>query len=71
MDVLIVYTQSNSMSASSKLKGNVTPFALSKGREHYARAYAYFLAQCKKIGLKAAFTTSKDIVGPGWCSLRI
>lgn len=68
MDVLIVYTQSNSMSASSKLKGNVTPFALSKGREHYAPAYAYFLAQCKKIGLKAAFATSKDIVGPGTCS---
>ncbi len=68
LDVLVVYTQSNAMSASSKLKGNITPFALSKGREHYAPAYAYFLLQCKKMGLKAAFSTSRDITGPGTCS---
>ncbi len=68
MDVLIVYTQSIATSASSILKENSTPFALAKDREHYAPAYAYFLMQCKKLGLNAAFTTSKDVIGPGTCS---
>lgn len=66
-DVLIVYTGSIASSASSKNLKNTTPFSLAKNREHYSQAYAYFLKTCFDKGLKAAFTTSSDIVGPGKC----
>jgi len=66
-DVLVVYTESIATSASSKLKGNIMPFSLAVTREHYSQAYAYFLRTCKKMNLKAAFTTSGDITGSGTC----
>lgn len=66
-DVLVVYTESVATSASSKKINNTSPFALSQDRTHYSIAYAYFLKQCRNLGLKAAFTTSLDIIGPGTC----
>jgi glutathione synthase/RimK-type ligase-like ATP-grasp enzyme len=65
-DVLVVYTESVAASASSKNSGS-TPFSLAIDREHYSIAYAYFLNKCTKLNLKAAFTTSADIIGPGTC----
>lgn len=66
-DVLVVYTDRVATSASSKKLKNINPFSLATGREHYSIAYAYFLTKCKNLGLKVAFTTSGDIVGPGTC----
>ena len=66
-DVMVVYTENVATSSSSKKMGNHSPFALATERKHYDIAYAYFLTQCKKSGLKAAFTTSDDIIGPGTC----
>lgn len=66
-DVLVVYTESVATSASSKNNGCKTPFSFAIDREHYSIAYAYFLRKCLKSGLKAAFTTSADIIGPGTC----
>lgn len=66
-DVLVVYTENVATSSSSKKFGNSSPFALAVDREHYDIAYAYFLMQCKRAGLTAAFTTSSDIIGPGKC----
>ena len=66
-DVLVVYTQSVATSASHIDAYNITPFSLTPGREHYSQAYAYFLRKCRNANLRAAFTTSSDIVGPGTC----
>lgn len=66
-DVLVVYTEIVAASATSTANNSRDPFSNALGREHYGVAYAYFLDQCRKIGLKAAFTTSADIIGPGEC----
>lgn len=67
-DVLVVYTESVATSASSTRFGNDMPFSLAPTREHYSVAYSYFLKICAKFGLRAAFSTADDIVGPGTCS---
>jgi hypothetical protein len=64
-DVLIVYTESLASSASDSL--NATPFPVGSRSESYNIVYGYFLKICQKSNLKAAFTTSKDIIGPGTC----
>lgn len=66
-DVLVVYTESVAASASSNSNASKTPFSLAIGREHYSIAYAYFLNKCAELNMKAAFTTSADIIGPGTC----
>lgn len=66
-DVLIVYTNGIASSASSKQIEIENPFSIAKNREHYSEAYSYFLKKCDEIGLRAAFATTKDIVGPGKC----
>lgn len=66
-DVLIVYN-TNATSAGTAAVGEVMPFADDSGYEGYNVVYAYFLAICRKNKLKAAFTTSADIIGPGKCS---
>lgn len=66
-DVLVVYTERVATSASSKAFGSDMPFSLNTSRKHYNTAYAYFLKTCEKFNLRAAFTTSKDIIGPGTC----
>lgn len=64
-DVLIVYSEKLAGSA-AEIK-NIAPFAKDSKNESYNLVYGYFLESCRKHGLKVAFTTSKDIIGPGTC----
>lgn len=66
-DVLIVYAERLASSASDLSKKNITPFAKGSKNESYNIVYGYFLEICHKFNLKAAFTTSADIIGPGLC----
>jgi glutathione synthase/RimK-type ligase-like ATP-grasp enzyme len=43
------------------------PFTKGSSNESYNLVYSYFLRICRKNNLKAAFTTSADIVGSGKC----
>jgi hypothetical protein len=52
-------------SASDKSIKNNVPFSQSGQNGSYNIVYGYFLTICHKYKLKAAFTTSKEIVGPG------
>lgn len=67
LDVLVVYSAYAATSASSVNVDSITPFSLSRTRKNYDNAYSYFLESCRKIGLKAGFTTSADVVGAGVC----
>lgn len=62
-DVLVVYSAYTATSASSKSKSVHSPFA-----GDLDNSYAYFLTACRQRKLKAALTTSADIIGPGQCS---
>jgi glutathione synthase/RimK-type ligase-like ATP-grasp enzyme len=66
-DVLIVYAQSLAVSASGSSIKNTTPFPRGSRNESYNIVYSYFLKVCQQFKLKAAFTTSADIIGPGLC----
>ncbi|MFA5894257.1 MAG: hypothetical protein WC851_00600 [Candidatus Shapirobacteria bacterium] len=64
-DVLIVYAQSISKSASDTK--TLVPFPVGSINESYNVVYGYFLEICEQQSLTAAFTTSADIIGPGFC----
>ncbi|MFA6007542.1 MAG: hypothetical protein WC784_02765 [Candidatus Shapirobacteria bacterium] len=64
-DVLIVYSEK--LAESAVETKSMTPFAKNSKNESYNIVYGYFLETCEKFGLKAAFTTSKDIIGAGIC----
>lgn len=64
-DVLIVYSKHLARSADF-LSDNVAPFG-KVTRDAYNVVYGYFLKICQKNNLKAAFTTSADIIGAGKC----
>lgn len=66
-DVLIVYSEKLATSASNLSTKNITPFPLNSRNKFYNTVYGYFLEVCHKFNLKAAFTTSADIIGPGNC----
>lgn len=66
-DVLVVYSQGIATSTYQKTPKNSAPFLASSDRANYNAAYAYFLKICARHNLKAAFTTSADITGPGSC----
>lgn len=66
-DVLIVYNEKLSESASDNSINNQTPFSKEFGNESYNVVYGCFLEVCKKFKLKVALTSSVDIVGPGLC----
>jgi len=66
-DVLIVYSEKLANSANSLSKGVTAPFPKGSDNESYNLVYGYFLKRCRKNNLKAAFTTSADIIGPGKC----
>jgi glutathione synthase/RimK-type ligase-like ATP-grasp enzyme len=66
-DVLIVYSQHLAKSAYEQENDNPAPFSIGSGSQPYNDVYSYFLQYCQEIGLKAAFTTSADVVGPGFC----
>jgi len=67
LDVLVVYSAYSAGSAASKTKSYKTPFAGLGVKNDLDHAYAYFLTVCRKRQLKAALTTSADIIGPGQC----
>ncbi len=66
-DVLIVYSDKVAKSASSMSRAINAPFRKGSKNESYNLVYGYFLKTCQKNNLKAAFTTSADIVGAGKC----
>ena len=66
-DVLIVYSESIATSANTLKDGASLPFAKGSKSVSYNVVYGYFLEICQKNGLKAAFTTSSDIIGAGKC----
>lgn len=66
-DALIVYTETLANSAVCAVEVKQTPFAKRSKNESYNTVYGYFLERCKRKGLNVAFTTSADIIGPGYC----
>ena len=67
-DVLIVYNQRMARSASGLSPARLTPFSRLSANSSYNQVYGYFLEVCQKNNLKAAFTTSGEITGPGTCN---
>lgn len=67
LDVLVVYSAYSAGSAAAKTKNYPTPFAGLGAKNDLDHAYAYFLTACRQRQLKAALTTSADIIGPGQC----
>ena len=65
-DVIVAYNQSIATSPSDSSPKESTPFAPNSRNQAYNDVYAYFLQTCQANNLKAAFTTSSDIVGPGY-----
>lgn len=68
LDVLVVYSASTALSSSVANDLSMHPFLINSRQSNYNLSYAYFLESCKKVGLKAGFTTSADVIGPGLCS---
>jgi hypothetical protein len=66
-DVLVVYSDGIAKSATNRLYKGTTPFPARSSKSNYNNAYAYFLESCASFGLKAAFTTSGDVIGTGMC----
>lgn len=64
-DVMVVYSETTAKSArDTQYKGRL-PFPRNGRCGAFNDSYSYLLSKCKKDGLRAAFTTSKDIIGPG------
>jgi glutathione synthase/RimK-type ligase-like ATP-grasp enzyme len=63
-DLIVVYSEFAN-SAGDKQYKEKAPFSFKGRYEIYNDSYSYFLVKCKKMGIKAAFTSSKDIIGPG------
>lgn len=59
-DVLIVYD-------AKIANGEMAPFSLVGKRKKYNDVYSFFLKECKKMGIRAAFTTTNDIINSGTC----
>ncbi len=66
-DVLVIYSSRLAVSANSA-RLSPTPFLKGSSSQSYNIVYGYFLETCKKNNLKAAFTTSNDIISAGKCS---
>jgi hypothetical protein len=66
-DVLIVYNGRLATSASDKSIETNTPFLSNSSNQEYNNVYAYFLKKCHQSGLTVGFSTSSDIIGPGFC----
>lgn len=64
-DVLIVYSEKLANSANSVNGAITAPFPKGSDNESYNLVYGYFLKICRKNNLKAAFSTSADIIGAG------
>ncbi|HZZ98805.1 MAG TPA: hypothetical protein VFG51_02625 [Candidatus Saccharimonadia bacterium] len=66
-DILVVYSQRQADSASSRSPWTTKPFSQKSGNGIYNEVYAYFMRFCERQHLSVAFTTSKDIIGAGLC----
>jgi glutathione synthase/RimK-type ligase-like ATP-grasp enzyme len=66
-DVLIIYSDRMAKSANSQSGEVLAPFCKEWGNESYNLVYGYFLEMCNRYKLKAAFSTSADIIGAGKC----
>ena len=64
-DVIIVYSEPDANSAGDGHYREKSPFSSKDSYGIYNDSYRYFLLRCKKMGIKAAFATSKDIIGSG------
>ncbi|MBP9781534.1 hypothetical protein KBC89_02670 [Candidatus Woesebacteria bacterium] len=67
LDVLVVYSASMATSASVSDGESKHPFLLTSKQADYNVSYSYLLQNCEQNGMKAGFTTSADIIGPGTC----
>ena len=61
-DVVIVYNSSAATSATTKSARIAAPFS---DNSSYNKAYGFFLKVCRSHSLRAALSTSSDIIGPG------
>lgn len=64
---MVVYSESIAQSAASLDKNVRTPFSQTSDNALYNDVYGYFLRICQKRNMRAAFTSSADIIGPGLC----
>lgn len=64
-DLIIIYSESVANSARDKHYKEMLPFSSKGSYNIYNDSYQYFLSYCRKSGIKAAFASSKDIIGPG------
>lgn len=67
LDVLVVYASSVAFSPLVDDTSVIAPFSPTGSNANYNDAYAHFLYTCKKHNLKAGFTTTSQIIGPGTC----
>lgn len=63
-DLIVIYSEFAN-SAGDKKYREKAPFSFKDRYEIYNDSYSYFLLKCRKIGIKAAFATFRDIIGPG------
>ena len=63
--IIVVYSESITNSARDRHYIEKSPFSSKGNYRIYNDGYSYFLLRCKKMGIKAAFATSKDIIGLG------
>lgn len=61
----MVYNHFTAFSAADKTYTGQTPFSIDGASFSCNRSYEYLLQHCEKKGLRAAFTTTDDIIGPG------
>ena len=64
-DLIIVYSESIANDAMDKTYEENSPFSSNGDYGGYNDSYRYFLLMCEKAGIKAAFATSKNIIGSG------
>ncbi len=64
-DLLIVLDERSAKSAADTLYYEPAPFPDASTYFRSNASYEYFLKYCKSVGLRAAFSTTADIIGPG------
>lgn len=64
-DVIVVYSENMANSVVDNEYVENAPFSSNSSYGIYNDSYRYFLSECEKVGIKACFATSKDIIGPG------
>lgn len=64
-DVIIAYNRDEATSANDAKNTDPSPFSKNGGHFSCNDSYKYFLEQCEEEGLRAAFSTTDDISGPG------